>query len=164
MGVTGVKGVGVGGGFSASDDGVAAAGPVVEVFLGRYGYMSVSLYLHRYFMLSYLAGFLLLFAFCGRSRFVGLVGRGRCCWLVRRIWATGDRSACRNCLRRRHIVPLLGRTHLGWLLGLRRLLHHRRLAWRSLLPSTIGHPNRLLYSRHCIHMLRIKWLTVEMRM
>ncbi len=35
MGVMGVEGVGVGGGFSASDDGVAAAGPVVEVFLGR---------------------------------------------------------------------------------------------------------------------------------
>ena len=35
MGVMGVEGVGVGGGFSASDDGVAAAGPVVEVFFGR---------------------------------------------------------------------------------------------------------------------------------
>jgi len=47
MGVTGVKGVGVGGGFSASEDGVAAAGPVVEVFLGRCGCMSISLYVGR---------------------------------------------------------------------------------------------------------------------
>ena len=36
MGVMGVEGVGVGGGFSASEDGVAAVGPVVEVFFRRY--------------------------------------------------------------------------------------------------------------------------------
>ena len=33
----GVGGVGVGGGFSASEDGVAAVGPVVGVFFGRCG-------------------------------------------------------------------------------------------------------------------------------
>ena len=40
-GVAGVKGVGVGGGLSASADGVAAVAPVVEGFLGRYDWMSV---------------------------------------------------------------------------------------------------------------------------
>ena len=46
-GVIGVNGVGVGAGLSASEDGVAAAGPVVEVFFGRYSQMSVTSILSR---------------------------------------------------------------------------------------------------------------------
>lgn len=143
----GVDGVGVTGGFSASEAGVAAT--LVEFFLTCFygGISSASVVEHcvKYLWFTFFLAFRIRFVCrlrCGRS-VVGASTPIRCSWR----WTLG----------RRHIVALLRCTHLQWLLLGRWLLAHRRLSLRTLRPVTIRHASPPLCSirltLYCLHLL-----------